>query len=215
MNKVQSSEWNSRWLALVFSCLFYVALAALALFWTKTRPVEPLAFSSAPVNLSFDQIELQAAEPPPEVVPEPEPEPVPEEIIPEPVPQENVEPKPEEPPPEPKPVKVEAKVTQVASARTEPPVDKGRLLKWVYEQIEKEKYYPQSARNAGHEGQFKLRVTIGVDGKISEAVVLGGRGHMLLRRSLDKILAGLPGRDFGRTLDKPAELEFVFEFKLE
>ncbi len=105
-------------------------------------------------------------------------------------------------------------MTQEASAPAVPPVDRNVLLDWVRAQIEKEKYYPPAARNAGFEGQFQLLIKIGTDGKITEAVVLEGKGHPMLRRSLEKIMAGLIGRDFGQTLPAPVELPFEFEFKL-
>ena len=107
-----------------------------------------------------------------------------------------------------------AQVAQEASAPAVQPVSRNQLLDWVRVQIEKEKYYPQVARSAGYEGRFRLLVKIGMDGKISEAAVLDGQGHLLLRRSLEKIMAGLKGRDFGQTLASPVELPFEFEFKL-
>ena len=143
------------------------------------------------------------------------------------VPLEEIQKPPEEPQPEPavtRPAEVSetqafsgtqtAKVAQEASAPAGRTVSRNQLLDWVRVQIEKEKYYPQAARNAGYEGRFRLLVKIGMDGKISEAAVLDGQGHLLLRRSLEKIMAGLKGRDFGQTLESPVELPFEFEFKL-
>ncbi|MDD3275451.1 MAG: energy transducer TonB, partial [Kiritimatiellales bacterium] len=122
---------------------------------------------------------------------------------------------PEPPPPEPQQrVETPAQVTQEASAPAAPPVDRNVLLDWVREQIEKEKYYPPAARNAGFEGKFVLSVKIGMDGKISEALVVDGKGHPMLRRSLEKIMAGLIGRDSGRMIYESVELPFEFEFKL-
>jgi len=204
VNKFRTSERLSGVLAFALSGLFYVAVAALILFLIKNHSTEPRAFNLAPVNLSFAQIELQAAaEPPPEIKPEPPPLEKAEVAI---------EPEPEPPPPE--PVRVEAQVTQEASAPATPPVDRNVLLDWVRKQIEKEKYYPPAARNAGFEGKFILSVKIGTDGKISEATVLDGTGHPMLRRSLGKIMAGLIDRDSGQTISAPVELPFEFEFKL-
>ena len=204
MNKIRTSERLSGLLAFALSGLFYIAVIALIFVWTKNRSDPQSAFNPAPVNMSFAQIELQAAAvPPPEVMPEPPP-PEKAEVA--------IKPKPEEPPPE--PVKAEAQVTQEASAPAVPPVDQNQLLNWVRTQIEKEKYYPPAARNAGLEGQFRLRVKIGTDGKISEATVLDGKGNPILRRSLEKIMTGLVGRDSGQPLSDPVELPFEFEFKL-
>ena len=220
MNKIRKSERFSRLLALVLSGLFYILIIALGFIRTNTRPPEPFAFNPTPMTLSFSQIALQAAEPQPEVQPQPVPAAVPvlEEIKPVPVEPEAAEvvapPVFEEPKQEPSPSGVKAQVTQAASAMATSSSSRNKLLVWVREQIEKEKYYPQAARNAGYEGQFRLLVKVGVDGKILEAAVLDGRGHPLLRRSLEKIMARLPGRDSGLVLDSPTELLFDFEFDL-
>jgi TonB family protein len=203
VNKSRTSERLSGLLAFALSGLFYIAVVALVLLWTKNRPVFQPAFHPAPVNLSFAQIELKAAELPPEVKTE-HPPPEKAEVA--------VELEPEPPPPE--PIKAEAKVTQEASAPVVPPVDRNVLLDWVRTQIEKEKYYPPAARNAGFEGQFRLLIKIGPDGKISEAAVLDGKGHPMLRHSLEKIMIGLIGRDSGQPPPAPVELPFEFEFKL-
>lgn len=210
MNKFRTSERLSSVLAFALSGLFYIAVIALIIFLIKNHPSEPRAFNPAPVNLSFAQIELQAAaEPPPEVKPEPPP---PEEVD---VVLEEVVVVPEPPPPElQRVVESPAQVTQEAAAPATPPVDRNILLDWVRKQIEKEKYYPPAARNAGFEGRFRLLVKIGADGKISSASVLDGNGHSLLRRSLEKIMTGLVGRDSGQPLPEPVELPFEFEFKL-
>jgi outer membrane biosynthesis protein TonB len=216
MNKIRTSERLSGLLAFALSSLFYIPVVALVWFGMKNRPEKRPAFSPAPVTMSFAQIELKAAEPAPVVEPEPEPAPVPEEIKPDPVlpgsAEVAIESKPEESPPE--PVKAEAQVAQEAAAPAAPPVDRNVLLDWVREQIEKEKVYPVAAQRAGYEGQFRLLVKIGRDGKIQEAVVLEGKGNVLLRRSLEKIMSGLIGRDSGQTLPDPVELLFEFEFKL-
>ena len=217
MNKIRTSERLSGLLAFALSGLFYIAAAALILFLMKTRQPDPRAFNPAPVTLSFAQIELKAAV---ETQPEVQPEllPVPEEIKPDLVPPEKAEvaldPVSEKPKPKPEPVKAEAQVTQQAAAPAAPSVDRNVLLEWVRKLIEKEKYYPPAARNAGLEGQFKLLVKIGLDGKISEASVLDGKGHTLFRRSLEKIMASLIGCDFGQTLPEPVNLPFEFEFRL-
>lgn len=212
MNKIRTTERFSGVLAFAFSALFYIAVAALIVFLMQNRPSQPAAFSPAPVNLSFAQIELQAAAEPPPVV-EPEPEPPPSEKVD--VVTEEIVVQPEPPPPEPQRIiEAPAQVTQKASAPAVPPVDRKVLLGWVREQIDKEKYYPPAARNAGLEGQYRLLVKIGSDGKISEAVVLNGEGHPMLRRSLEKIMSGLVGRGFGQTLPDPVELPFDFEFRL-
>lgn len=222
MSKFHPSERVSNRLALVFSGLFYAAVVVLVLFGAKSRLPTPAAYPQEVLTLNISQIELQAAESVPEPPPEVKPEPVPDELapVPEPVPAEPDEPVvesvPDQPPPEPRrePVREAARVTQTASAPAAPLLNRNVLFRWVRQQIEKEKYYPLAARNAGYEGSFRLRVKIGTDGKVSETTVLGGRGHLMLRRSLEKILTGLVGRDSGQTLPEPHELDFEFEFKL-
>jgi TonB family protein len=221
VNKARPSERLSGLLAFVLSTLVYIAVTARVVFLMKTRPPEPRAVTPAPLTLRFAQIELQAAaEPPPEPVVEvrPDPAPAPEEIEPEPPPEPiDVVPDepPEMPPAEPEPVSAAAQITQEASAPAAPPVDRNVLFDWVREQVEQEKYYPPSARNAGYEGAFRLQIEIGVDGRITAAAVLGGQGHPMLRRALEKMMLGLIGRDFGQSLPAPVELPFDFEFKLQ
>lgn len=209
MNKFRTTERLSGLLAVVLSGLFYLAVATLILMKTQSPP--PSAFHPAPVNLSFAQIELQSvADQPPSVEPE-----LPEEAevaIEGPVaPPEWTPP---EHPPEPQPVEAAAQVVQEASAPPILQVDPNRLIAWVQMLIEKEKYYPPAARSAGFEGQFRLRVEIGMNGKISSASVVDGNGHPMLRRSLEKIMNGLIGRDSGQMLPEPLSLPFGFEFKL-
>jgi TonB family protein len=214
VNKFLTTERLSRLLAFTLSGLLYLAAVALVLFWMRNRPAPQFAFNPAPVNLSFAQVELQAAaEPLPVVESEPEPPP-PEEI--EIVTEQVVtppEPFPEPPEPEPEPVKQEAQVTQQASAPDVMPADPNRLIAWVQAQIEKEKYYPPAARNAGLEGQFRLQITIGTDGKIAGIIVLDGQGHPMLRRALEKFTSVLVGRSFGQPL--PAPYTFIQPFAFE
>lgn len=211
MNKFRTTERLSGLLAVVLSGLFYLAVATLILFLMKTQSPPPPAFHPAPVNLSFAQIELQSAAAPPPTV-ESEPPEEAEVAIEEPVaPPEWMPP---EHPPEPRFVEATAQVTQQASAPTIPPVDPDRLIAWVQMLIEKEKYYPPAARSAGFEGQFRLLITIGTNGRVSTAVVIDGKGHPMLRRSLEKIAAGLAGRDFGQALPGPCTFIQPVDFKL-
>ncbi len=165
---------------------------------------ETSSVSVKAVNLSFAQMELVAVEEPP---PPKEPEPLPpeevdialEEIIKE---------------PEPEPIEADAFVSQEASADEEA-VDSDALSEWVLEQIQKEKYYPPSAQRAGYEGVFDLLVVIEADGTILDAYIVYGRGHPLLRRSLEKMLGKLSGRSFGKPIGHAVEMEVEFEFELE
>jgi len=157
------------------------------------------------VNLSFAQMALVAVEetPPPkeiEPVPPEEVDVVLEEII-------------EEPEPEPEPVEADALVNQEASSADEE-VTVNALSDWVLTQIQTEKYYPPSAQRAGYEGVFDLLVIIDADGTISDASITYGRGHPLLRRSLEKMLSTLVGRNFGRSLGETVEMPVEFEFEL-
>jgi len=217
VNKIRKSERFSRLLAFLLSGIFYICAGVLLFSGIKRGPDRPSVFMPAPVNLSFAQPALQAAEPPPEVRSQPVADPVSEQISPEPVqpeiPAKPAVPVPEVPEPVSKPAEIKARVTQEASAEVSVPV-RNILLAWVRAQIEKEKYYPAAARNAGYEGRFRLLVKVRADGVIAEAVVLDGRGHPILRRSLEKITAGLTGRNSGLIPGAPVELPFDFEFKL-
>jgi len=158
------------------------------------------------VNLSFAQMELVAVEEPP---PPEEPEPLPPEEV-DVVLEEIIE----EPEPDPEPVEADAFVNQEAAAPVVA-VEKNVLIAWVREQIEKEKYYPASAQRAGYEGTFNLRVKVNADGRISEALVVSGKGHPLLRRSAKKTAGVLPGRSFGQPLANVEEVSFELAFDLD
>jgi outer membrane biosynthesis protein TonB len=222
VNNLHTSERRSSRLAFALSCLLHIAAGTLIFFVVRNFAVEQWpSMGPGTANSNVMQIELRpvaSVSAQPVLLPTPKPAEVPLEEI--------------QKPPEPQPESVvsrpaeasesqvsaeaqTAQMAQSASASAVQPTSRNQLLDWVRVQIEKEKYYPQAARNAGYEGRFRLLVKIGMDGKISEAAVLDGQGHLLLRRSLEKIMAGLKGRDFGRTLAAPIELPFEFEFKLK
>ena len=148
-------------------------------------------------------MELVAVEKPP---PPKEPEPLPPEEV-DVVLEEIVE------APEPEPIEADAFVNQEASSAEEE-VNPDALFEWVLEQIQTEKYYPLSAQRAGYEGVFDLLVIIDTNGAISEATITHGRGHPLLRRSLEKMLGTLIGRNFGQPLGQTVEMPVEFEFEL-
>jgi len=169
------------------------------LFELKTPPT-----SGSALHLSFTQIKLVAVEDPP-------PQKKPELLSPEEVDvalEERVK------EPDPKPEKAEAFVSQEATA-PKSTLDPDALLAWVREQMEKEKEYPITAQRAGYEGRFNLLIQVGIDGRIDEAHIESGKGHPLLRRSVEKIIKRLPGRSFGQPLDQAVELPFDFIFQIE
>lgn len=200
-------------MAFVLSGLFYALVLRLIFQRLEDRPPpDPSALSA--VTLTFAQMALQAvaAPPPPE-----------SKTVSKPDTADGVfeEPKPERPhhnemtaEPEPKRVEEVAQVTQEAAAPVSV-VETDVLFTWVRAQIEREKYYPVTARRAGHEGRYTLLVKIGADGIVSEASVRSGKGHPLLRRSLEKIMKGLLGRSFGKPLNQAVELPFTFHFNLQ
>jgi len=205
VNKLRPSERLVRSLALLLCLLLYAGGGTAGYFWSRGQSEEDVtSIHVNAVNLSFAQMELVAVEEPP---PPKEPEPLPpeevdialEEIIEE---------------PEPEPVEADALVSQEASSADEEAVDPDALSEWVLEQIQKEKYYPPSAQRAGYEGVFDLLVIIEADGTISDASITYGRGHPLLRRSLEKMLGKLSGRSFGKPLGQTVEMEIEFEFEL-
>ncbi len=187
--------------------LLYAGGGSAGYFWGRGLSEEKTASVHVnAVNLSFAQMELVAVEePPPPKEPEPPP---PEEVD---VVLEKII---EEPEPEPEPVEADAFVSQEASA-SEEAVDSDALSDWVLEQIEKGKHYPATAKRAGYEGVFDLLVIVEADGTISEASIVYGRGHPLLRRALEKMLGNLIGRNFGKPLGQTVEMEVEFEFELE
>lgn len=205
MNKPRPSERRCRLLALALSGLLYAAAGTAVWLHVQRLPAgRPIVIQMQAVRLQFARMELRSAEEPPP----PEPVPVPETA------DVALEPMPEEPEPEPEPVPAEAQVMQEAAAPEAPQADTDALLRWVYEQIEKEKYYPAAAQRAGYEGTFRLRIRVGADGVIAGAEVLGGRGHPLLRRSLERIAGALVGRGYGQPLPETVDLPFEFQFKL-
>jgi TonB family protein len=174
--------------------------------------------SAQAVNLNFFQMEMVAAVDTPKPFREPEPLPPPEEadvaleeVVDEPEP----EPEPErEPELELDPVESESMITQDASAH-QTQVDVDSLQRWVLQQIESVKYYPPSAQRIGMEGVFELSVTVGRDGAIVSAEVLGGKGHSFLRRALERMMLRLPGRSFGQPVGQEIEIPLEFSFDLE
>ncbi len=204
MNKLRPSERLLRLLALLLCLLLYAGGGSVGYFWGSGLFEENrTSVHIHAVNLNFAQMELVAAqEPPPQ-----EPEPLPPEDV-DVVLEEIIE------EPEPEPVEADALMSQEASSADEE-VTADALSDWVLEQIQKEKYYPPSAKRAGYEGIFDLLVIIEADGTISEASIIYGRGHPLLRRSLEKMLGTLVGRNFGRPLGQTVEMPVEFEFELE
>ncbi len=206
MNKPHPSERLVRSTAFSLTLLLYTVGGAVCYILFFISPEEKAQSVSIPaVNLRFAQMELVAIEetPPPKKPEPPPPEEVDvvlEEIV-------------EEPEPDPEPVEADAQISQEASA-DETEVDTDALSKWVLEQIQKEKYYPPSAQRAGHEGAFDLLVVIDPDGTITEASISYGKGHPLLRRSLEKMLGKLIGRSFGKPIVETVEMEVEFEFDL-
>lgn len=116
--------------------------------------------------------------------------------------------------PEPEPIEADAQVTQEASAHEEA-VDPNALVEWVQLQIEREKYYPPSAKRAGYQGIFDLMVVVEEDGTISDASIIYGRGHPLLRRALEKMLGKIIGHKFAQPLGQTVEVDVEFEFELQ
>jgi len=205
VNKPRSSEGAIRSLAFSLTLLLYAGGGAAGYLWGRSLSEEkaaPVQFNA--VNLSFAQMELVAVEEPP---PPKEPEPPPPEEV-DVVLEEIIE------EPEPEPVEADAFVSQEASA-VEEEVNPDALSEWVLEQIQKEKYYPPSAQRAGYEGVFDLLVVVGSAGTILDASIVYGRGHPLLRRSLEKMLGKISGRSFGKPIGQTVEMEVEFEFELE
>lgn len=150
-------------------------------------------------------------EPEPEPIPEPEPKPAPEpepepivepEPVPEPVAQNEPEPVIEEaPPPAPK---VDAEKIEM---------EKQRYLTEVMDIIEKNKYYPRSARRRGMEGVVRVSFTILSEGNIKSLKV--HEGHGILRKAAEEaVKKSLPLPEPSNTVFCPLEIDFAMEFAL-
>jgi len=226
VNRFRPSERISHFLALMLCGLLYGAAGMVAVFRMKRAEVEPRpAAGLRAVNLSFAQMELRAAEPPPpEPVAEPEPEPEPD---PEPA-ERAVEKLPEEPPPEPLPVPEEtARVDQEAFSPELPAVTEEPLqgetadedlpalaAARVRAMIEREKYYPEAARRSGYTGRFLVKVRLSADGTVSGAFIEERRGHPLLARAVENALDRIQGQHTGLQLAEPQEIPLSIEFEL-
>lgn len=165
----------------------------------------------------------------PDVVPEPdvvaEPEPVQDPVsepdvapVPEPVesPQEHV---PEKVEPIPKPDQqqvvqdAQAKVQQQASVAA-PTSDMNRLHRWLFESVEREKYYPRTARRAGQEGSCLIVVRLDADGTLVSYVVKDTQGRAVFRKAAEKTMSRLVGRQYDASLTEPIVLSFRLQFSL-
>jgi protein TonB len=237
VNKRCTSERLSSLLAFVLSCIFYTAAGALVVFLAQRTDVEQQPAMGPPaVNLSFAQIELQAAvsspaEPVPPAPPLPPPEPADvalEEIQKEPEPQPEPEAvRPEEMRMEPEPVPAQAQVLQEASAPATPvesaeplagtvaEVDwRGMAVAKVRAMVEREKYYPAAARNAGYTGWFRVRIHLAMDGTVSGYEVEERHGQPLLGRAVETTLGKIQGRKIGIELPQPLDVPLTIEFEL-
>ncbi len=213
MNKPCTFERWIRLFAFVFSLLLYVTAVGVIWLWAdRLSDDRSVSVSVNAVNLSFAQMELAEETPQPSEEPEPEIVPEPEEQA-DVVLEEVVEKEPE-PEPEPELMQGEAQVTQAAAA-PELAVNTEGLQAWIFEQIEKEKYYPRSAQRAGLEGSFDVMMTVDADGTILSAEILSGEGHLFLRHALEKTLKKLLGREFGRPLGQAVEIPMGVDFDLQ
>jgi TonB family protein len=188
------------------------------------------------VNLSFARIELQAAasspaEPVPPAPPSPPPEPADvalEEIQKEPEPQPEPEAvRPEEMRMEPEPVPAQAQVRQEAAApetlveSAEPLAGTAAAVDWrgiavakVRAMVEREKYYPAVARNAGYTGWCRVRIHLAPDGTVSGYEVGKRHGHPLLGRAVETTLGKIQGRNIGIGLPQSLDIPLTIEFEL-
>jgi protein TonB len=216
VNKRIPAEGLIRLVTFVLCALGYLAGMVLVIRafekWPQTGPVPQS------IRMSFVQMELSAAPaPPPQPLPEPEAEVMPEieeadvslEVVPE-------KPKPDpEPAPIPEEVRPEAPVAEVSQEASAPTaaVSLAGVGDWAKQQLELVKYYPRPAERLGLRGSFDLRITVDASGTITEAEVLEGEGHRILREALESMLMRIIGRNFGKPIgeERVFEIEFVFE----
>jgi protein TonB len=216
VNKIRTSERLSGVLAFTVSCLFYAAAGMMVIFLAQRAAVEQRpAMGPKAVHLSFAQIELKAAETPP-------PEPVP--VIPE---KADVAPEEILDKPEPEPVPAPAQVVQEATAPATPvesaeplagtvaEVDwRGMAVAKVRAMVEREKYYPAAARNAGYTGWCRVRIHLAPDGTVSGYEVEERHGHPLLGRAVETTLGKIQGQKIGLEMAQPLDVPLTIEFEL-
>lgn len=217
VNKFRTSERLSGLLAFALSCIFYTAAGVLVVFLAQRTDVEQQpAMGPQAVNLSFAQIELQAAETPP-----PEPRPVmPEKVD---VALEEIPEKPEpEPVPAPAQVVQEAAAPETTIVTVEPLAGTAQEIDWrgvavakVRAMVEREKYYPEAARRAGYTGWCRVRVHLAPDGTIAGCEIEEQRGHPLLARAVETTMGKIQGRNIGLELPVQLDVPLTIEFELK
>lgn len=236
MNKFRKSEQLSSLLAFVLSGLFYVTTVVLIFFMEQRAKVDPQpAMGPKAVNLSFAQIELQAAaaslSAPAPAAPIPQP-PEPANVA---LKEIQKDPEPEAPRSEAfreAPVPVASQVAQVAQSASasgaqieaaESLSGHGRIgeISWrakaiakLSAMVEREKYYPPAAQKAGYTGRISVRICLEPDGTIDSYEITERRGHPLLVRGVETTLGKIQGRNIGMNL--PERFEFIqpIEFEL-
>lgn len=218
MNKFRTSERFSGLLAFVLSGLSYAAAGLLFIFFMQQCLLERRpAMGPQAVNLSFAQVELKAAEVPPEPAP----------VIPEKA-DVALEEIPEQPEPRPEPVPAPAQVVQEAAA-PEAPVESAEPLTGAVQEIdwsgiavakvramvEREKYYPAAARNAGYTGWCRVRIFLAAGGTVTAFKIEERRGHPLLGRAVETTLGKIQGQKIGLEMPQPLEVPLTIEFELK
>lgn len=223
MNKIRKSEQLSSLLAFALSGLFYVTTVVLTFFMVPHGKVdEASAMGPNAVNLSFAQIELQAAAP------------VPAQPVPPPPEMADVAPeefkKSTEPEITPAPaVEQAAHVNQKASVAETPvmatvplagsPVpavdERAMAIARLRSMIEREKYYPAAARKAGYTGRVSVYIQLELDGTISGYAIKERRGHPLLGKAVETTMEKIRGGNVGLTLPERVEFLLPIDFELK
>ena len=75
--------------------------------------------------------------------------------------------------------------------------------------------YPETARRAGWEGEFRVRIWIGADGSVTRLEILEARGPEILRQAVERAVAGWryhPAEHGGRPV--PVTVTTTVEFRI-
>lgn len=170
------------------------------------------------VHLNFAQIELKAAEPPPNRLVELEPPPEPAEVAleeiltpPEPVAVQAVD-----------QVEQEAVAPDVAIEAPDTLTGDTQVIDWrgiagakVNALVEKEKYYPAIAQKNGYTGWYQVKIHLAPTGMITQYEIEDQHGHPLLTRAVQKTLGEIQGRRIDMTLPTDLVVGVTIEFKNE
>jgi protein TonB len=229
VNKANSMERRSRWLALALSGLIYgIALGLMyeaaqraassapsrSLGSPTLRIQPPPAPPSAPLPASppaapEPPVEAPSEQPPEQPVAEPQEPPPPEEVYPAPAPDAS-------------PLSAAPSAAASAAASGAEPTVSGAPVDTleaaaarVRALVDHEKTYPESARRNGITGWCRVRIHVAAGGTITGHVIEERHCSPLLVRAVESTLRRLHGRSAGTDYPEAFDLLLPVEFELQ